>query len=270
MLYRQLSHYGCSSGYDNEEYGSLLGFTVISRQNSFDTITYTILQLPSGLPDTLIVTHIDSTPAVNSNFVFFKHGFTYTVPSCIVYPPGYYSYGCDTSASSCNTSFYSKPDFNNRLCSSHTNGFFESSYKVDLIEMGGILRLDFIVVEFYNTGCPGGCSLELAYYKSDSITWMDTALYLYNNIPEQTPTPTLHLSPTPANETITLSAETETASEPLNVLVYDITGACVRNIQTSSIRSLTIPVNDLSPGYYVIKVSNSNHYLAAKGFIIAR
>ena len=90
------------------------------------------------------------------------------------------------------------------------------------------------------------------------------------SVSEQTSAPTFQLSPNPANETITLSAETETASEPFNVLVYDITGACVRNIQPNSIRSLTIPVNDLSPGYYVIKVSNGNHYLPAKGFIIAR
>ena len=80
----------------------------------------------------------------------------------------------------------------------------------------------------------------------------------------------IQLSPNPANQTIRLTAEKSASSEPFNVLVYDITGACVRNIQPNSIRSLTIPVNDLSPGYYVIKVSNSNHYLAAKGFIIAR
>ena len=80
----------------------------------------------------------------------------------------------------------------------------------------------------------------------------------------------IHLSPNPANQTITLIAEESASSDPFNVLVYDITGACVRNIQPNSIRSLTIPVNDLSPGYYVVKVSNGNHHLAAKGFIIAR
>ena len=240
------------------------GFAVEERADFQDTIVYH-LRWKNGFADTLTLTNLD-TPVTKIGYSVFYP----VLGGCEELPP---MPTCDSSWSNCdlNTSPQPSPiDTFESLRIRYPR--FESGWEMWFTEKVGLRYADFTAQAYWpggSMGYSGGCGIKLVYYKSDSLTWIDPDYYLgitetaVNQISFQ-------LSPNPANETITLSAETETASEPFNVLVYDITGACVRNIQPNSIRSLTIPVNDLSPGYYVIKVSNGNHYLPAKGFIIAR
>lgn len=235
------------------QYYPLRGFTVSSRQTLGDTIQFVLQCTENPMADTVMVSHLDSGitafPGMSVCYIIFETAV------------------CDSGAISCsfNSLFWLGALKGNTI----SIGYHETGVTSTYLEKIGVFTSQYSALE-YQMGVPGGNGVSLAYYKSDSITWIDSTLFYYNNISEQTTTPTFQLSPNPANETITLNAEKSASSEPFNVLVYDITGACVRNIQPNSIRSLTIPVNDLSPGYYVIKVSNGNHYLAAKGFIIAR
>lgn len=243
------------------------GFTIDTRNDFPDTIIFHI-RWENGIGDSLMLTNLDTLVTKFGYSVLYPHLNLNSCSGLESMPT------CDSSWSNYTFDYIDTPiDTFASLWISFPQ--FESHSSISFTERVGLRHADMSALEYWPNPAPtmgysGGCGIKLIYYKSDSLTWADPEYYL--SITETAANQnSLHLSPNPANETITLSAETETASsEPFNVLAYDITGACVRNIQTSSIRSLTIPVNDFSPGYYVIKVSNGNHHLAAKGFIIAR
>ena len=79
----------------------------------------------------------------------------------------------------------------------------------------------------------------------------------------------LSVYPNPASDEIIISSVTESAS-PVNILLYDLTGKCIRTIQKANVISYSIKVDDLAPGYYIVKLVDEHFNSASGSFIIAR
>lgn len=73
--------------------------------------------------------------------------------------------------------------------------------------------------------------------------------------------------PNPTTDQLTITADNQT---PVMVSIYSATGVLMGNYQKSAAGAFTIPVSNLPPAYYLLKLSGKDGLSATKGFIVAR
>lgn len=91
-----------------------------------------------------------------------------------------------------------------------------------------------------------------------------TAISL-TNLPAQS---SVRLFPNPATDELTITA-TE-SSETFNVYLFDIAGNLIRTINQTRTDNLTIKVDDLPQGLYLLKLENAQHASVTKRFAVVR
>ena len=75
------------------------------------------------------------------------------------------------------------------------------------------------------------------------------------------------LYPNPATDELTITTENRT---PVDIYIYDMLGNCVLSHKNFSGNMISLKVNHLPPGYYLLKLTDQHGLSSSKGFIIAR
>ena len=115
----------------------------------------------------------------------------------------------------------------------------------------------------------GGNGVYLVYYKSNSITWIDSANY-YTGIIQPLSANSFSLFPNPATDEVNITASADESGTTFDISLFDITGKCIRTIQKTSVNKLSLKVNDLPQGFYWLRLTSDKGFSASKRFVIAR
>ena len=228
-----------------------VGFVVDSRQNFTDSILYSFRYFNDTAIKYLAITHINNTidtfdqlPDINL-----------AIGVCN-FRPEFWS-----------TTLFSFPDLtlNNLTTDSFYFTLGDATYISAFTEKVGIKNnhYDFVywgshIWERYYTNC----SINLVYYKSASTG------YIYSDVKKiPTPAPTFLLYPNPATDELTITTQTDA---PVDVFIYDMPGNCVLAHKNFRPNLGNLKVTSLTPGYYVLKLTDQHGLASSKGFIIAR
>lgn len=240
------------------QYQPIGGFTVISKQITGDTLTYILQCLTSLAQDTVRLNNL------NSSITTYKGPLDQPF---ICAPFNVYAL-CDSNAISCS---FNSGSIISRMSNAINVGYFESGQTVEFLEKVGLFSSRYSALEYIwmggSMGIPGGNGIDLVYYKSDSSLWIDSAVYFYNSISSPTPAPTFRLYPNPATDELTITTENQT---PADIYIYDMLGNCVLTHKNFSGNMISLKVNHLPPGYYLLKLTDQHGLSSSKGFIIAR
>ena len=71
----------------------------------------------------------------------------------------------------------------------------------------------------------------------------------------------LKIYPNPATSYINITSDREEESE---IKIFDMTGRCVKNIIVNDLRNVTVNIDDLEKGIYVINIKGNNRKLVVE------
>ena len=243
-------------------YAPLTGFSVVSRADYNDTIDYEVNYINPNQTKHFIFSKRDT--------LMYRYGKPIFTNTTVL---GASVTTCDTQAN-CILSFYTDSVINGASSIYHQTAYHDSIgnnsvwYWTHYSERIGITHYEYYSMnQTPNVDFVDSHGFDLVYYKSGNTTWMDSALYYVIGISEQTPAPTFHLSPNPATDALTITADNQA---PVMVSIYSATGVLMGNYQKPAAGALSIPVNNLPPAYYMLKLSDSDGLSATKGFIVTR
>jgi len=230
--------------------------SILSRQDYSDSLVYGINV--NGVIHSIVIRDIDSSAEKFDGEVLFG------ILGCHSSP-----WNC--SNSNCDTTNFVSSVFGNRFGVEVNSLLVDNYLRFSVIKDLGLLSRG----EGGQSYCglyPGGRDVSLVYYKSDSTTWIDSVLYFYTNISEQTPAPTFHLYPNPATDELTITTESKAPVDVyiVDVYIYDMLGNCVLSHKNFSHNLVDIDVSLIPPGYYLLKLTDQHGLSSSKGFIIAR
>lgn len=146
---------------------------------------------------------------------------------------------------------------------------FETNWSVLFAKRLGVLQASFGALEYYynggSMGLSGSCGLRLVYYKSDSVTWIDSARY-FTTVPLETGynAPKTIVFPNPATTEIIVEVE----STPPGAIceIFDFVGRSLRTVKLTNSK-INIPTSDFAPGLYWIRICG-NQWETVKCFSV--
>jgi hypothetical protein len=243
------------------------GFTILNRQNGFDTIDYTYKSLSildSGIHH-LIVTHLDSATdfagifASFQQYVFFGFhgGFSYDGML-------HHIHSCDSDAMSCGGYSYMDTSIFNRLAARNGIHYFEAGYESTFMEHIGVLKGYFwsagyiITSNYYD----GSCSMELAYYKSDTVGWGMIPTGLQESFGSR---PLFNLFPNPSQGRVFIKLLPEEYSKNLSIEIYDSKYRLILSKNSfGSAEKIEMDLSSLSSGLYMVTIIDEKSNIIAR------
>ena len=239
-------------------YAPLTGFSVVSRADYNDTIDYEVNYINPNQTKHFIFSRKDSLMYHYGKPIFTN---TLVLGAAVTI--------CDTQAH-CVLNFYTDSVINGAASIYHsTTHPMGASYRfyTHYSERIGITHYEYYSADPGPGDFIDSHGFDLVYYKSGNTTWMDSALYYVVGISEQTPTPTFSLSPNPTTDQLTITADNQT---PVTVSVYSTVGVLMATYQKPDAGALTIPVGNLPPAYYLLRLTDSRGLSASGKFVIVK
>lgn len=238
------------------QYSGFISFSVLARQDFQDSIIYQV-HFPSmgSAINEIIIRSPDSLVTAFTGFgnTPLNYGCDYiqNIPACD-----------SPLVNWCTLDIYYDPLVGGRLTLKNNISLFETGHVASYTENMGLRHLSYSALEYtsYVPGLPGGCGIDLVYYRSDSAEWIDSAVYFGTNIVSKvSDLNRTKLYPNPCSTNMYL----ELSSLPPNKSYIQFYDALGREVQRAEIYSKITEItrNNLPTGIYFWQLQSENQIL---------
>ncbi|MDB5282270.1 MAG: hypothetical protein JWO06_1345 [Bacteroidota bacterium] len=239
------------SGY--HYYPDKKGFTVKARTDLNDSIIYTIQNLDNTIAQR-IFTKLDS-PVTNFQRMYQFLPGNDTISLLPI---------CNSTGPNCSVQTYYDTSFNNLLTlyqlynGGEVMSYYYASERVGLRQIESS-TLEWWPPQFWGAmGVPGGAGATLSYFRSDSILWIDSAIYFVSGITEKGAMASFHIYPNPTSNILFIErGSNSSASAEIKICDLQSRLVAIKQFPVNTGKQ-EIDISNLSAGVYIVLLDDNN------------